>query len=126
MTDSRIRDVVIVGGGTAGWMAASALSSVLGEQLNIRLIESDEIGIVGVGEATIPAIRLFNGLVGIKEDEFVAATQGTFKLGVEFQNWGKLGDRYMHAFGMIGHEDIDAAVIVVVCHGEAAADVLFR
>jgi tryptophan halogenase len=102
VTDSRIRDVVIVGGGTAGWMAASALSSVLGEQLNIRLIESDEIGIVGVGEATIPAIRLFNGLVGINEDEFVAATQGSFKLGIEFQNWGKPGDSYMHAFGMIG------------------------
>lgn len=102
MTESRIRDVVIVGGGTAGWMTAAALSATMGEQLNIRLIESDEIGIVGVGEATIPAIRLFNALVGINEDEFIAATQSSFKLGIEFQNWGKLGDSYMHAFGMIG------------------------
>lgn len=102
MNDSRIRDVVIVGGGTAGWMAAAALSATMGEQLRIRLIESDEIGIVGVGEATIPAIRLFNGLVGIDEDQFLRATQGTFKLGIEFQNWGRIGESYMHGFGQIG------------------------
>jgi len=102
VNDSRIRDVVIVGGGTAGWMAAAALSATMGEQLRIRLIESDEIGIVGVGEATIPAIRLFNGLVGIDEDQFLRATQGTFKLGIEFQNWGRIGESYMHGFGQIG------------------------
>lgn len=102
LSDDRIRDVVIVGGGTAGWMAAAALSATMGEQLSIRLIESDEIGTVGVGEATIPAIRLFNGLVGINEDEFVRATQGTFKLGIQFQGWGKPEDTYMHAFGSIG------------------------
>jgi len=83
-------------------MAAAALSSTMGEQLRIRLIESDEIGIVGVGEATIPAIRLFNGLVGIDEDQFLRATQGTFKLGIEFQNWGRIGESYMHGFGQIG------------------------
>lgn len=102
VNDSRIRDVVIVGGGTAGWMAASALSATMGDQLRVRLIESDEIGIVGVGEATIPAIRLFNGLVGIDEDEFLRRTQGTFKLGIEFQNWGRIGESYMHGFGQIG------------------------
>ncbi|MCJ9428809.1 tryptophan halogenase family protein [Kordiimonas marina] len=102
MTDNRIKDVVIVGGGTAGWMAASALSYAMPGLLNIRLIESDAIGTVGVGEATIPQIRLFNRLVELDEDEFLKATHGTFKLGIQFQNWNKLGDCYMHAFGSIG------------------------
>ena len=102
MTENRIRDVVIVGGGTAGWMAAAALSATMGDQLRIRLVESDQIGTVGVGEATIPAIRLFNALVGFDENAFLRATQGTFKLGIEFQGWGLADESYMHGFGQIG------------------------
>jgi len=102
-----IRRIVIVGGGTAGWMSAAALSKLLlrDEGLGrweIELVESDEIGIIGVGEATIPAIKAFNTAVGISEDEFLRETQGTFKLGIEFVNWGALGQRYFHGFSPIG------------------------
>ncbi len=97
-----IRSIVIVGGGTAGWMAASVLSKAFGRALAITLIESDEIGIVGVGEATIPQIRHINNFLEIDENAFLKATQGTFKLGIQFNDWGRLGDSYMHAFGDIG------------------------
>ncbi|MBB3062494.1 tryptophan halogenase family protein [Microbulbifer rhizosphaerae] len=98
----RISRVVIAGGGTAGWIAAAALSKKLGELLDITLVESEQIGTVGVGEATIPPLRTFHRLLGIDEQDFMRATQATAKLGIAFENWGRQGDRYIHSFGRIG------------------------
>lgn len=102
MDGQQVRRVVIAGGGTAGWCAAAALSRMLGPLLDITLVESDDIGIVGVGEATIPTVRTFHNFLNINERDFLRATNGTFKLGIAFENWGRPGDRYMHSFGTVG------------------------
>ncbi len=97
-----VRRVVIAGGGTAGWMAAACISKILGKRLEITLIESDEIGTVGVGEATIPSLINFHNLLEINEQEFMAATGATFKLGIGFEGWRDVGEDYIHSFGMTG------------------------
>ena len=102
MEGQKIKKVVIAGGGTAGWIAAFALVYHLKEIVDITLVESDEIGTVGVGESTIPTSRTFHQYVGIDEADFVCATGSTFKLGIAFENWRSEGSRYFHPFGRIG------------------------
>ncbi len=98
-----IRNIVIVGGGSAGWMTAAALSSLVSPQaVQITLVESEQIGTIGVGEATIPDVINFNAMLGISETDFLRETNGTFKLGIEFINWGRLGESYFHPFGNHG------------------------
>ncbi len=102
MNTSVPKRIVIAGGGTAGWVAAAALSTQLGKLAKITLVESSDIGTVGVGEATIPTITTFHHLLGIDEQAFMKATRATFKLGISFENWGAVGDSYIHSFGQIG------------------------
>lgn len=102
--DSNKKHIVIAGGGTAGWMTACALVTQLGHHINVTLVESEDIPTVGVGEATIPTMQTFHLLLQIPEQEFMQATSATFKLGIEFENWGRLGERYFHSFGDTGRE----------------------
>lgn len=103
MSDNRVKRVLIVGGGTAGWMTAAALPNAFrASELSVELVESEAIGTVGVGESTIPHIRYFNAGLGIDEAEFVAETRATYKLAIEFRDWNRIGDRYMHPFGAFG------------------------
>ncbi len=99
----RIRKVVIAGGGTAGWLAGCALAHQFRDQLQITLVESEQIGTVGVGESTVPPIRTFHRFLQIDEQEFLRAVAGTFKLSISFENWRLPGDRFFHPFGTIGH-----------------------
>lgn len=101
MAEPRTR-VVVVGGGTAGWMTAAAMSRLLPTQCSVRLVESEAIGVIGVGEATLPHIRSFNERLGIDEADFMARTRATFKLGIEFRDWNRIGDSYIHPFGTFG------------------------
>lgn len=99
-----IQSVAIIGGGTAGWMSAAAISKSFGHKIEVVLIESEEIGTIGVGEATVPHLSAFNRLLEIPEAEFVRETNGSFKLGIQFNDWGKIGDSYIHGFGTIGRD----------------------
>ena len=103
-TQRPIKTIAVIGGGTAGWMSAAAISKSFGADIRVQLVESEEIGLIGVGEATVPHILAFNRLLGIDEAEFVRQTQGTFKLGIQFNDWGRLGDSYIHGFGTIGRD----------------------
>jgi len=104
VSNHKIQKVVIAGGGTAGWMAAAAISKLIGKHLDtpVTLIESEQIGTVGVGEATIPTLHFFHQLLGINEQNFLNFTGGTFKLGINFENWHDIGKDYFHAFGVTG------------------------
>jgi tryptophan halogenase len=97
-----VKKVVVLGGGTAGWMAAALLKKVLAGAVDIELVESEDIGTVGVGEATIPPIRLFNNVMGINEAEFLRETKATIKLAIKFDNWRVPGEGYFHTFGAPG------------------------
>jgi len=104
MTSWPCRRIVIAGGGTAGWMAAAAIVRTMGKAVYLTLIESELIGTIGVGESTIPPLVTYNRLLGIGEAEFMRATQATFKLGIGFENWKKVGHRYFHSFGSTGKD----------------------
>ncbi|WP_088330078.1 tryptophan halogenase family protein [Lacimicrobium sp. SS2-24] len=101
---NRVQKVIIAGGGTAGWMAAASIAKLLGKNLDICLVESDQIATVGVGEATIPPLLTLHKLLGIKEQDFMVATQATFKLGISFENWRNVNEDYIHSFGTTGQD----------------------
>lgn len=104
MSKQPVKKVIIVGGGTAGWMAAASLSKLIGKTIEVSLVESDEIGTVGVGEATIPSMITLHRLLKIDERDFMASVQGTFKLGISFENWKNVNENYIHSFGFTGKD----------------------
>lgn len=112
-----MRRVVIAGGGTAGWMAAAAIARTMGRTVEVTLVESDAIGTIGVGESTIPPLATYNRLLGINEAAFMRATQATFKLGILFDNWKKVGHRYFHSFGLTGTDHWSAGFQHFWLHG---------
>jgi tryptophan halogenase len=114
----RKRRIVVAGGGTAGWMAAAALARTMGDSIELTLVESDAIGTVGVGESTIPPLVIYNRLLGIDEAEFMRATQATFKLGIEFENWKQDGASYFHSFGLTGIDHWSAGFQHFWMHGQ--------
>ena len=111
------RRIVIAGGGTAGWMAAAAISRTLGKVVDVTLVESDAIGTIGVGESTIPPLVTYNRLLGINEAEFMRATNATFKLGIMFDNWKDVGESYFHSFGLTGKDHWSAGFQHFWLHG---------
>lgn len=104
MSSWPLKRIVVAGGGTAGWMAAAAIARTLGRAVDLTLVESDAIGMVGVGESTIPPLVAYNRILGINEAEFMRATQATFKLGIQFDDWMKVGTSYFHSFGLTGKD----------------------
>ena len=119
MTDtSRIRRIVVAGGGTAGWMAAAAIARTMGRTVELTLVESEAIGTVGVGESTIPPLVTYNRLLGIEEAEFMRATQATFKLGIQFDGWKTPDSRYFHSFGITGKDHWSAGFQHFWLHGQ--------
>ena len=113
----RTRRIVIAGGGTAGWMAAAAISRTLGRVVDVTLVESDAIGTIGVGESTIPPLVTYNRLLGINEAEFMRATNATFKLGIMFDHWKEVGHSYFHSFGLTGKDHWSAGFQHFWLHG---------
>lgn len=111
------RRIVIAGGGTAGWMTAAALARTLGKVAQVTLVESEQIGTIGVGESTIPPLVAYNRILGISEAEFMRATQATFKLGINFENWRVPGEAYFHSFGGTGKDHWSAGFQHFWMHG---------
>ena len=111
------RRIVVAGGGTAGWMAAAALARTLGDAIELTLVESEAIGTIGVGESTIPPLVAYNRLLGIGEADFMRATQATFKLGINFENWRVPGESYFHSFGVTGRDHWSAGFQHFWMHG---------
>ena len=117
MNDTPKLRVVVAGGGTAGWMTAAALARTLGQAIDLTLVESEAIGTIGVGESTIPPMALFNRLLGIGEADFMRATNATFKLGINFENWKDIGESYFHSFGTTGTDHWSAGFQHFWLHG---------